>query len=74
MNAHVDVKKIRQDIGMTQSAFCANYGFELSTLRNWEQGHRMPSGPSRTLLILISRAPEMVRAALEAARATPVRL
>jgi putative transcriptional regulator len=41
----------------------------VETIRNWEQGKRMPRGPARALLVVISHAPETVFAAL--ATATP---
>jgi putative transcriptional regulator len=73
MIQRVDVRKIRQNLNMTQDVFALTFGFQLGTLRNWEQGHRAPSGPSRTLLMIISRAPEMVRSALESEREAAIR-
>jgi putative transcriptional regulator len=63
----LDAKAIRKRAKMTQEEFCAAYGFDLATLRNWEQGRRAPTGAARVLLLLISREPELVRKALEAA-------
>jgi putative transcriptional regulator len=36
----------------------------VETIRNWEQGKRMPRGPARALLAVIAHAPEAVFAAL----------
>jgi putative transcriptional regulator len=36
----------------------------VETIRNWEQGKRMPRGPARALLAVIAHAPETVFAAL----------
>jgi putative transcriptional regulator len=36
----------------------------VETIRNWEQGKRMPRGPARALLCVIAHAPETVFAAL----------
>jgi putative transcriptional regulator len=62
----LDVRAIRQSQGLTQEAFADKYGFPLSTLRNWEQGHRVPSGASRNFLLVIERQPQAVEAALAA--------
>jgi len=36
----------------------------LSTLRNWEQGHRSPEGPARVLLAMLERNPHVVEETL----------
>jgi putative transcriptional regulator len=36
----------------------------VETIRNWEQGKRMPRGPARALLAVIAHAPDTVFAAL----------
>ncbi len=61
---NVDVRSIRDRQGLTQEQFAAKYGFPLSTLRNWEQGHRAPTGASRVLLLVIDKQPHAVEAAL----------
>ena len=63
----LDVRSIRQRQGLTQEAFATKYGFSLSTIKNWEQGHRAPTGPSRTLLLVIEKRPHAVEEALAAA-------
>jgi putative transcriptional regulator len=60
----IDVKKLRQTLKMTQNEFSSRFGFELSTLRHWEQGQRSPTGPARTLLAVIARNPDLVAEAL----------
>ena len=60
----VDVKAIRKRLGLTQVAFAQRYGFELSSIRNWEQGRRQPEGPARLLLLVIDKEPEAVHRAL----------
>ena len=62
--ATVDVKAIRKHLGLTQAAFAQRYGFEVSSIRNWEQGRRQPEGAARTLLVVIDREPEEVFRAL----------
>ena len=65
--SHVDVKAIRQKLGMTQRAFAARFGFSINTLRHWEQGKREPEGPTRAYLLVIDRAPHAVQKALRIA-------
>jgi len=61
----VDVKAIRERLGLTQLQFAARFGFTPGTIRNWEQGHRKPEGPARTLLKVIEKRPDVVQDALE---------
>lgn len=63
----VDVKVIRKKLRMTQQAFAARFGFNINTLRHWEQGKRAPEGPARAYLLVIARAPEAVQRALRIA-------
>lgn len=63
----VDVKSIRQRMGLTQAAFAARFGFSVGTLRDWEQGRKQPEPTSRVLLTVIEREPEAVQRALEVA-------
>lgn len=46
----VDVKAVRDNVGMTQREFAASFGINLGTLRHWERGDRQPHGPARVLL------------------------
>ena len=59
-----DVKAIRKQVGMTQTAFAAAFGISLSTLRHWERGDRTPRGPVRVLLHVAAREPQAVLRAL----------
>jgi putative transcriptional regulator len=65
--AEIDVKAIRQGLGMTQAEFSARYGFPLGTLRDWEQGKGKPDTSARVLLLVISKEPQAVERALHAA-------
>ncbi len=55
-----DVKAIRDGFGLTQEQFAALLGISVRTLRNWEQGRRVPEGPARVLLLVAARHPEAV--------------
>src|SRR6266480_1157176 len=58
------VRDLRRRACLTQLQFAARLGVPVETIRNWEQGKRMPRGPARALLAVIARAPETVFAAL----------
>jgi putative transcriptional regulator len=58
------VRDLRRRARLTQQEFAARLGVPVETIRNWEQGKRMPRGPARALLALIAHAPDMVFATL----------
>ena len=58
------VRDLRRRARLTQLEFAARLGVPVETIRNWEQGKRMPRGPARALLAVIAHAPEIVFAAL----------
>ncbi|MCB1614714.1 MAG: helix-turn-helix domain-containing protein [Pseudomonadales bacterium] len=60
----VDVKNIRQKIGMTQDEFASAFGISVSTLRHWERGDRKPQGPALVLLNVVAKEPKTVLQAL----------
>ena len=66
-SAQVDVKAIRAKLALTQEAFASRFGFSVNTLRHWEQGRRIPEGPTRAYLLVIARDPKAVERALRAA-------
>src|SRR3970040_2322136 len=55
-----DVKKIRSDYKLSQNEFAALMGISVKTLRNWEQGRRIPEGPARVLLQVAAKHPEVI--------------
>jgi len=61
-----DVCAVRRLTGLSQAKFAELLGIELSTLRNWEQGRRAPTGPARALLRAIRNNPIEVIKALAA--------
>jgi putative transcriptional regulator len=60
-----EVRGLRQRSRLTQIEFAARLGVPVETIRNWEQGKRMPRGPARALLAVIAHSPDMVFEALE---------
>ena len=53
-----DIKSIREGFRLTQEQFAALLGISVRTLRNWEQGRRVPEGPARVLLQVAAKHPE----------------
>jgi putative transcriptional regulator len=58
------VRDLRRRARLTQIEFANRLGVPVETIRNWEQGKRMPRGPARALLAVIAHAPDTVFAAL----------
>src|ERR1700677_3728061 len=56
----VDVKAIRNRLGMTQAKFSNTFGFSLDAIKHWEGGRRTPEAPARTLLTVIDKNPAAV--------------
>ncbi|MCR4321968.1 MAG: helix-turn-helix domain-containing protein [Candidatus Brocadiaceae bacterium] len=55
-----EVRKIREQYGLSQDKFASLMGISVATLRNWEQGRRKPEGPARILLRVASKHPEAI--------------
>jgi putative transcriptional regulator len=62
----VDVKALRERLGLTQNQFSGMIGVSIKTLQNWEQGRREPEGPAKALLRVVEREPQAVLSALHA--------
>ena len=58
------IKVLRSKAGLTQEKFAALIQVDLSTLRNWEQGRREPTGPAKALIRAIMNDPKHVLKAL----------
>lgn len=59
-----DVRRIRKASGLSQAKFAKLIHVEIGTLRNWEQGRRMPTGPAQVLLRAIEKDPRAVLRAI----------
>jgi len=66
--ASTDIKSLRTQTRLSQPDFAALLGVEVSTLRNWEQGRREPTGPAKALLRAIRNDPKNVLRALADSR------
>ena len=60
----VDVRAVREGLGLSQSEFAARYGFSLRTLQEWEQGRSKPDVAVRAYLKVIENDPKAVERAL----------
>lgn len=63
-----DVQGVRAKLGASQPEFALMIGVSVGTLRNWEQGRRIPEGPALALLRVAARNPKAVVEALHADR------
>jgi putative transcriptional regulator len=63
----VNVKKLRERLGLTQEAFGAVYRIPIGTLRDWEQCRKIPDAPARAYLTIIAKDPSTVAGLLGAA-------
>jgi len=57
---NIDVKAIREKIGLSQASFANSFGLSVYSLRNWEQGKRRPDPAARAYLKVIEKAPDIV--------------
>ena len=62
--ASLEVKRIRESVGLSQEDFARVLGVSPSGLRKWEQNQRQPRGAARTLLQVMAREPAAVARAL----------
>ena len=65
----MDVRAIRERLGLTRPAFAQRFGLAVPAVRDWEQGLRRPDPAARVLLMVIARSPETVAQAVAEAQA-----
>ena len=65
--AEIDVKAIRQKLGLSQQTFALRFGFTPAAVRDWEQRRRQPEQAARVLLMLIDESPQTVERVLRKA-------
>lgn len=56
----IDVKAVRAKLGLTQEEFAARFALSVDTVQNWEQGRSQMDSPTRILLAVIARQPDLV--------------
>ncbi len=62
--ARVNIKRIRSGTQLSQSEFARRFGFNVRTLQDWERGRSKPDVAARAYLVVISKDPGAVEAAL----------
>ena len=55
-----EIKNIRKNIKVSQSVFAKLINVSTSSIRQWEQGNRKPSGSAVILLELLQKNPELL--------------
>ena len=71
------IKRIRDQMGLSQPVFAAALNVSTETVRAWEQGKREPDGPTLRLLEVAEQHPDVLLKNIQARRrgnrtATPV--
>ena len=62
----INVKKLREKLHVSQTAFAKYFGVSLRTVQEWEQHRRTPNTIARNFLKVIEKAPKTVLKALAA--------
>ena len=57
----IAVSNIRKNLGLTQVGFAEQFHIKLNTLRQWEQGTKLPDYTSIAYLKCIERQPELIK-------------
>jgi DNA-binding transcriptional regulator YiaG len=56
MENELDVKSIREMLGLTQAGLAVEMGVDQSTISNWETRQTSPRGPARRVLMQLAKA------------------
>jgi putative transcriptional regulator len=59
------VRRARAVTGLSQDAFAACFGIPVGSLRDWEQGRRLPDAAAQNYLRVIAKMPKEVAKVLE---------
>lgn len=51
----------RLKLGLSQARFARMLGVSVRTLQDWEQGRREPSGAAKTLILIATKRPDVLR-------------
>jgi len=62
--AMTDVRKLREQLGLSQEAFAHRYLLSTRTIQEWEQQRREPAEAARVLLFAIANNPVALASAL----------
>ena len=70
--SELDCRALRKRLGLSQRQFAHRFNFPVSTLRQWEQRKRHPSGAAVALLHVIAYQPAVATRAVIRARRVPI--
>jgi putative transcriptional regulator len=59
------IRRVRRSLGVSQAVFARMLNVSLSTVRQWEQNLRKPTGATMVLLELLQRNPDLLDYRLE---------
>jgi len=62
-NVHLtiyQIKEIRENLNLSQTVFAKLLNVSPSSIRQWEQGKRQPTGATQVLLDLLKRSPHIL--------------
>jgi DNA-binding transcriptional regulator YiaG len=65
MRTDINVKKLREDLRMTQVQLAAEVGVDQSTVSLWETGETTPRGPALKLLTMLGSRNERRKRRIE---------
>src|SRR3989304_2012360 len=54
----IQIKKLRQEVGLSQPVFASILGVSVKSIRSWEQGRSIPSMMARRFLEIIEDDPQ----------------
>lgn len=60
MTQAIDVKSIREGLGLTQAQFGHLVGVDQSTISNWEKGETRPRGPAIKVIESVRSRPDFL--------------
>jgi DNA-binding transcriptional regulator YiaG len=64
-STHVDVRVVREKLGLTQEQFALRFGLDVDAVQNWEQGRYQPDKATLAYLRVIARQPREAAKAQE---------
>jgi len=67
------IKKIRKETSYSQSVFARLRNVSISSVRQWEQGARKPTGSARILLELLDKEPHILDYRINKKKAKSIR-
>ena len=67
------VRALRDRLGLSQPLFAQALNVSVGTIRGWEQGARVPDGPSRRLLEVVEQEPKVLLRAVHDTRGRSLR-